>query len=92
MKRRFLQRDEPPPLRTILFRCGSVASYRRTAASGCHGRGGDAVVIPHRLRIAAAATRPQEWLAEKLEMKSATNVSQQLRRLDGRSALKKVPE
>lgn len=33
----------------------------------------------------------QEWLAEKLEMKSAANVSQQLRRLDGKSAIKKVP-
>lgn len=35
---------------------------------------------------------PQECLAEKLEMKSATNVGQRLRRLDGRSAIKKVPE
>lgn len=34
----------------------------------------------------------QEWLAEKLEMKSAANVSQQLRRLDGEAAIKKVPE
>lgn len=34
----------------------------------------------------------QEWLAEKLEMKSAANVSQQLRRLDGKAALKKVPD
>ena len=34
----------------------------------------------------------QEWLAAKLEMSSAANVSQQLRRLDGKSALKKVPE
>ena len=34
----------------------------------------------------------QEWLAEKLEMKSAANVSQQLRRLDVKEALKKVPE
>ncbi|MBE2285430.1 MAG: hypothetical protein IAE77_18355, partial [Prosthecobacter sp.] len=34
----------------------------------------------------------QEWLAEKLEMKSAANVSQQLRRLDGKTAIKKVPE
>ena len=34
----------------------------------------------------------QEWLAEKLEMKSAANVSQQLRRLDRKEALKKVPE
>ncbi|MBK8039661.1 MAG: hypothetical protein IPK22_21400 [Verrucomicrobiaceae bacterium] len=33
-----------------------------------------------------------EWLAEKLEMKSATSVSQQLRRLAGKSAIKKVPE
>ena len=34
----------------------------------------------------------QEWLAEKLAMKSAANVSQQLRRLDGKVALKQVPE
>ncbi|MBE7497729.1 MAG: hypothetical protein HS117_22525 [Verrucomicrobiaceae bacterium] len=34
----------------------------------------------------------QEWLAEKLEMKSAANVSQQLRRLDVKAAIKKVPE
>ena len=34
----------------------------------------------------------QEWLAEKLEMKSAANVSQQLRRLDGEAAIKRVPE
>lgn len=34
----------------------------------------------------------QEWLAEKLAMKSAANVGQQLRRLDGRSAIKRVPE
>ncbi len=34
----------------------------------------------------------QEWLAEKLEMKSAANVSQQLRRLDIKAAIKKVPE
>jgi putative transposase len=34
----------------------------------------------------------QEWLAEKLAMKSAANVSQQLRRLDGKAAIKKVPE
>lgn len=34
----------------------------------------------------------QKWLAEKLAMKSAANVSQQLRRLDGKSAIKKVPE
>ena len=33
----------------------------------------------------------QEWLAEKLEMKSAANVSQQLRRLDVKAAIKKVP-
>ena len=69
-----------------------MACCHRTAASGCHGLGGDAVVIPRRLRIAAAATRPQEWLAEKLEMKSAANVSQQLRRLDVKAALKNVPE
>jgi len=34
----------------------------------------------------------QEWLAEKLVMKSAANVSQQMRRLDERAAVKKVPE
>ena len=34
----------------------------------------------------------QEWLAEKLAMKSAANVSQQLRRLDVNEALKQVPE
>ncbi len=34
----------------------------------------------------------QEWLAERLEMKSAANVSQQLRRLDLKAAIKKVPE
>jgi REP element-mobilizing transposase RayT len=34
----------------------------------------------------------QEWLAEKLAMKSAANVSQQLRRLDAKAAVKKVPE
>jgi hypothetical protein len=33
----------------------------------------------------------QEWLAAKLEMKSAANVSQQLRRLDLKTAMKKVP-
>ena len=33
----------------------------------------------------------QEWLAEKLALKSAANVSQQLRRLDGKVAIKKVP-
>ena len=33
-----------------------------------------------------------EWLAAKLAMKSAANVSQQLRRLDVKEALKKVPE
>jgi putative transposase len=34
----------------------------------------------------------QEWLASKLEMKSAANVSQQLRRLDRRRVAKVVPE
>lgn len=34
----------------------------------------------------------QEWLAERLEMKSAANVSQQMRRLDVGTAIKKVPE
>lgn len=34
----------------------------------------------------------QEWLAEKLAMKSAANVSQQLRRLDWQTAIRKVPE
>ena len=34
----------------------------------------------------------QDWLAEKLEIKSAANVSQQLRRLDRKSAIKNVPD
>jgi hypothetical protein len=34
----------------------------------------------------------QEWLAEKLAMKSAANVSQQLRRLDLKAVIKQVPE
>ena len=34
----------------------------------------------------------QEWLAARLEMKSAANATQQLRRFDWKSALKKVPE
>ena len=34
----------------------------------------------------------QEWSAEKLAMKSAANVSQQLRRLDAKAGVKKVPE
>lgn len=34
----------------------------------------------------------RQWLAEKRVMKSAVNVSQQLRRLDGMAALKNVPE
>ncbi len=34
----------------------------------------------------------QEWLTAKLEMSSAANVSQPLRRLDGKSALKMMPE
>ena len=33
----------------------------------------------------------QEWLAEKLRMKSAANVSQQMKRLDRKRALDKVP-
>ena len=33
----------------------------------------------------------QQWLAERLEMKSAANVSQQLRRLDWKYAIKKAP-
>lgn len=33
----------------------------------------------------------QEWLAEKLRMKSAANVSQQIRRLDRKVAMKRVP-
>ena len=37
-------------------------------------------------------TVPQEWLAEKLAMKSAANVSQQLRRLDRKKALAQAPE
>ena len=34
----------------------------------------------------------QEWLAKKLRMKSAANVSQQMKRLDKKRALNKVPE
>ena len=34
----------------------------------------------------------QEWLAEKLRMKSSANVSQQMKRLDRKRALGKVPE
>jgi hypothetical protein len=34
----------------------------------------------------------QEWLAEKLAMKSAANVSQQLRRLDRKLAMREAPE
>jgi putative transposase len=34
----------------------------------------------------------QEWPAERLGMKSAANMSQQLRRLDGNAVLPKVPE
>ena len=34
----------------------------------------------------------QEWLAEKLAMKSAANVSQQMRRLARKNALAAVPE
>jgi len=34
----------------------------------------------------------QKWLAARSEMKSAANVSQHLRRPDGKSAIKKVPE
>jgi hypothetical protein len=34
----------------------------------------------------------QEWLAEKLRMRSAANVSQQMRRLDKKRALGRVPE
>ena len=34
----------------------------------------------------------QEWLAENLAMKSAANVSQQIRRLNKKVAMKKVPE
>ena len=34
----------------------------------------------------------QEWLAEKLRMKSAANGSQQMKRLDRKRALDKVPE
>jgi hypothetical protein len=37
-------------------------------------------------------TVSQEWLAEKLSMRSAANVSQQLRRLDRRKAMGKLPE
>ena len=34
----------------------------------------------------------QEWLPEKLRLKSAANVSQQMKRLDQKRALDKVPE
>jgi putative transposase len=34
----------------------------------------------------------QEWLAEKLRMRSAANVSQQMRRLDRKRAPGRVPE
>lgn len=34
----------------------------------------------------------QEWLAEKLVMKSAANVSQQIRRLERKKALAGVPD
>ena len=34
----------------------------------------------------------QQWLVEELEMSSAANVSQQLRRLDRKQARAKVPE
>jgi hypothetical protein len=34
----------------------------------------------------------QEWLAEKLAMKSAANVSQQMRRLERKKALAAVPD
>ncbi len=37
-------------------------------------------------------TVSQEWLAEKLSMRSAANVSQQLRRLDRAKAMGRVPE
>jgi len=33
-----------------------------------------------------------EWLAQKLRMRPAANVSQQLRRLDKKRALARVPE
>ena len=34
----------------------------------------------------------QEWLAEKLVMKSAANVSQQIPRLERKKALARVPD
>ena len=34
----------------------------------------------------------QEWLAEKRRMKSAANVSQQMKRMERKRALDKVPE
>jgi ribose 1,5-bisphosphokinase PhnN len=37
-------------------------------------------------------TVSQEWLAEKLAMRSAANVSQQLRRLDRKQATAKLPD
>ena len=36
-------------------------------------------------------TVSQEWIAEKLSMRSAANVSQQLRRLDGVKIRSKLP-
>jgi hypothetical protein len=40
----------------------------------------------------AADRGSQEWLAEKLRMSSAANVSQQLRRLDKKAALGELAE
>jgi hypothetical protein len=42
--------------------------------------------------LKSAPVVSQEWLAEKREMKSAADVSQPLRRLDGKAAMKKVPQ
>ncbi|MDZ4401933.1 hypothetical protein [Prosthecobacter sp.] len=51
---------------------------------------------PQKLLLAALLWRrtvvSQQWLAEKLHMQSEANVSQQLRRLDRKQAMKKAPE
>jgi len=45
----------------------------------------------HELAREYGERQAQAWLAEKLAMSSAANVSQQMRRLDRREAMKKVP-
>jgi len=50
---------------------------------------------PRKLAVAELfwkeTTVSQEWIAEKLSMRSAANVSQQLRRLDREKTLGKLP-